>query len=471
MSTEDQEHLLHPGRADAPPEPPQATGPFFAEETPEKQHPGGVRGFFRPAAKNPKGAKNHAGSKGGPKTPKPKTPSQIRRDREASKRRLKRGVRYGGSRRILPLIFAAGLVAVLLSLAAMFVAASKPTEADINTAVDERLNESGLNFPRGEAVMWAGQVLRVWGTWDEENPDAREVALAPYLSSGMDSQAGWNEQGSQEVIYASVNPEAEVTSENHANVEAVYQIGDGSWRCVSIPTYAYHPEDPNLAQEWAFALAGNPTPVPCAPRTGAPSVPGNAAPGQEDEGLRENEDLAQELAESFFPGFFSAWAASDTNSLAQFTASGVTLTGLGGAMASTPQPVIGDASIWVDQDGVVDGKTYYAYVPVSWTVSGSDTGLTAAYVVPVKSDNDRWAVAGEPRAAEQSTEVGGGSPAEIPQPEADVVPQEFDQGQPTPTGEAEESDPSDDEPSAEASSDASASPSPSASSEDDEGGE
>lgn len=421
---------------------PQTGSTRADDELTEAPNPGGIRGFFRPAPKKPKtGGSTKSGKKNKPA--KPKSAAELRREREKANRRIKRGVRYGGGRRALMAILGLMAAAVLLAVAALAMAASKPTQADVEAAVDDRLTTSGYEFPQGEAVMWAGQVLRVWGTWDSENPEARAVALAPYLSSGMDAQAGWNEEGTQKLIYASVNPEPLVTSENHASVEAVYQIGDGSWRCVSIPTYAYHPEDPNLEQEWAFSLAGNPTPVPCAPRTGAPSLDDAAAPGQDPEGMVPDDELAATLSESFFPGFFSAWAGSNSNALEQFTASGVTLTGLGGAMASTPQPVVGESLVWVDEGGPQDGKVYYAYVPVTWTITGTDTSLTAAYVVPVKRDQDRWFVAGEPMSAEQSTDVGGGAPVQIPAPDTEVAPEAFPEAQPSSTGEPKESSPSD----------------------------
>lgn len=444
MNAEDRDGRPDPEAADHQP-----------EDTAADDNPGGLRGFFRPAPKKPKKPK------GSTKAKKPKTPAQLRRERQQANRRIKMGVRYSNNRRLLPIILAAIVGSVVLALIAIGLASSKPNREDINAAVDDRLEASGYEFPRGEAVMWAGQALRVWGTWDQENPEAREVALAPFLSAGMDTQAGWNERGTQQLIYASVNPEPIVTDESHASVEAVYQTNDGIWRCVSVPVYAYHPEDPNLEQEWSFAMAGNPTPVACAPRTGAPDAAGDAAPGQEDEGLSENDEIAEELASSFYPGFFSAWASSDSNALNQYTASGVTVTGLGGAMAATPQPQIGDTRIWVDEEPV-DGKVYYAYVPVTFQVTGSDTMLTAAYVVPMKRDQDRWFVAGEPEPAQQSTEVGGAAPSTIPQPDVDVVPETFAQQDPTPAADPSTAAPSDGA-SAEPSASASASSSPSAS--------
>lgn len=345
---------------------------------------------------------------------KPKSAAQLRKERNAAKRRGSNGVRYGGDRRYVFIAMGAIVAIAALSPISLMVANSKVSEDEVRALVEEQMQTSGREFPTGQAVMWAGQVLRVWGTWNEENKQGREVAIAPYLSSGMDSQAGWNGAGTQEITYTSVNPEPNVIDANHATVDAVYQIGDGSWRCVSIPTFAYKPNTFDTNARWAFALAGNPTPVGCSPRTGAPAVEEVVYSG--DENRKRDDDLGTKLASTFFPGFFSAWAGSDPDALAQYMASGIMTTGLGGAMASNPQPQIGSVGIWVDEGGVVDGVVYNAVVPVTWALVGSSSRVSAEYVVPVKRDGDRWFIAGEPRAAQQATDVQGGAPPAIPQP-------------------------------------------------------
>lgn len=357
------------------------------------------------------------------KSDKPKTAAQLRKERNDAKRRVKNGVRYGGDRKYVFIAFAALCVIALLSPISLMASTSKVGEDQVRAIVEEEMTDSGKDFPTGQAVMWSGQVLRTWGTWDEENADSREVAMAPYLSSGMDPQAGWDGKGKQALTYASVNPEPHVTDANHATVDAVYQIGDGSWRCVSIPVYAYKPDSFDTNAKWAFALAGNPTPVACAPRTGAPTADQEAPAGKE--GRKQDKDLGESLASSFFPGFFSAWASSDSDALKQYTASGVKTTGLGGAMASNPQPGIGDVRIWTDDGQVTDGVVYNAVVPVTWTVEGTNSRLSAEYVVPMKKEGERWFVAGEPQASQQATDVQGGNPQNIPEPDDDVTGGEY----------------------------------------------
>lgn len=355
---------------------------------------------------------------GGPKKVKPMSPAAKRRALDTRRRKMRLGNRYGGDRwkrRMLEFALFAG---VALGILALVVAVSKPSKDQIAGEVTAQLESSGVNFPSGEAVMWAGQALRVWGTWDEKNPDSRAVLLAPYLSQGMDKQAGWNGKGKQQVIYSSMNPEPQTIDASHAIVTAAYQRGDQTWACVALPVYAYHPKEFSGNAPWAFALAGNPTPTACNPRTGA------VTPPSQNTKMKVDTDLGRTLSTDFFPGFFSAWAASDANALTQYTASGVTTMGLGGAMASVPPPSIGgDASVLVDDNGAVEGRTYIATVPVTWTVANSTSQVSAVYSVPMVKNGDRWYVAGEPVASPVSAVAASGQPGAVPQPGDGISPE------------------------------------------------
>lgn len=368
-----------------------------------------------------------------PAKPKKETPAQVRRAKEARERQMRMGMRYGGNRWKW-VALQVGVFGILgFTILNFILVNQKVSTNDVDAVVTASLEKTGEGFPTGQAVMWAGQVVRVWGSWNEEEAAAREVLMSPYLSQGMDPQAGWNKKGTQNVLYSSVNPEATVLSPNHAQVQAVYQIQDGSWRCVTVPVYAYQPEAYGT-DAWAFALAGNPTPTPCVPRTGAPSITPKTDPLQAG-GRQPDTTLGAELATSFFPGFFAAYAASDTTSLNQYTVSGVSVIGLGGAMASTPQPVIGDTVLYVDdkKNSVVNGKTYYASVAVTWTIMGSTSTTSAVYVVPMVRDGDRWRVAGEPVPATQSSEVQNGQPATIPGVDDKVVAPKPEDNAPEPS--------------------------------------
>lgn len=423
------EYRRNPAAADAPPPPRQRQAPTFTGTTPT------VLGAPEPEA--PQGKRRSAAQKRKDAVAARKAAAQARKDeRDAKlqaakrKRQFSSGQRFGGRRFSWWVLGAALVVLASTSVVAIIVAVSKPSRDEIAVAVEEGLSDGGRDFPTGQAVMWAGQVLRTWGTWSEDSRETRALALTPYLSAGMDPQTGWNGRGDQTLIAASLNPEPEVTDANHATIHGAYQIQDGTWRCIALPVYAYNPD--GVGEDvWAFALAANPTPMPCAPRTGAPTI--TKADMLGGEGLEANEEAADDLAADFFPGFFTAWAASDSAALNQYTASGVQTIGLGGAMATIPAPEIGEVVLYTDEDGVVRNKTYYAYVPVTWTITGSDSKVLAAYIVPVKLDGARWTVAGEPQAAQQGLEASGSTPATVPNPADDVTPIPYNQPTPEPT--------------------------------------
>ncbi len=329
-----------------------------------------------------------------------RTARQTRRAKRERARALAEGLRFTGSRRRW-LLMAGGLgVAPVVSLLSLVVALNKPSRDDIADLVRSEMLAAGSQFPKGEAVMWAGQVARVWGTWDEPAATQRAVLLAPYLSQGMDSQAGWNGRGTQQVLYASVNPEPEVRDVNHATVDVVYQIQDGTWRCVALPVFAYKPKEFGSGAPWAFALAGNPVPTACAPRTGAPNLPAGAAQAV-------NRDGADDLRAAFLPGFFAAWAASDQSALRQYTVSGLRTMGLGGAFLSSPPPTIAQVRLGSES---ASSDEYVATVTVTWSVSGSPATVTAVYELPLTKNGVQWFVTGEPTAPAQDPGVGGGNP-------------------------------------------------------------
>lgn len=339
----------------------------------------------------------------------------------------------GGKRGRAVTLMALIIVIALLAVVNFGLVLTRPSQSDIDERVATAMREQGQDFPRGQAVSWADQLVVDWATWDAGNKDERKVRMAQYLTSGMDEQAGWNGKGTQKVTFTSANPEPTVLDENRALVNVDYRLDDDSRRCVSVPVYAYKPE--GLTGEnvqWAFGLSSNPIPRPCAPRTGAMENPDIE---ESEETLTDNDELARELSSSFFPGFFSAWAASDANSLRQYSASGVTTIGLGGAMSSTPPPSVGDTVIMTPRNGEPQaGTVYTAFVPVTWTVAGSSAQITASYDVPMKLVGDRWYVAGEPTPSTSSPDAESGNPAEKVDPEEGTESdEEAEKPQPAPT--------------------------------------
>lgn len=378
-------------------------------------HAHGGRPKAPPAGKQARNGNGRFGKTRGPKEPgtdKPRRAGRGATSAAALKQARERGVTYGGNRRVYRVGLGMLGAFVALSMYGACNSLTKPSRSEIAAIVDTRIADNDA-FPTGPAVMWAGQVVRTWGTWDEKNPDVRRIGLAPFLSAGLEQDAGWSGRGTQNVVYASINPQPRITDAHHAQIDAAYQIQDGSWHCVTLPIYTATPPEGGNTQA-AFSLAGNPTPIGCQPRTGTPGDTGDSAPA----GTAWQSQTDTETT-GFFAGFFAAWASSDAGTLAQYTAPGITVLGLGGGMQASPAPTVADVALAMPTgtDQPTNGTVYQARMRVTWTVANSTSQITSTYQVPVRRDGDRWRVTGEPRAVNQSTtNVGQGQPAAIPDP-------------------------------------------------------
>jgi len=322
------------------------------------------------------------------------------------------GTRYGGDRKILWGVTAGFACLAILAPIAIIVALNRPSAQQVNDLVDTRLASSGTSFPKGQAVAWSGQVARTWGTWDEKDQSGmREALMSQYLSQGMDSNAGWNGKGKQTVTFVSVNSEPRVLNDTHALVDVTYQTDAGVWRCMTLSEFAYKPGGFSDNAPYAFALAANPTPVACAPRTGAPALP-----DVKDPTIGQNDAVsAEKLTSDFFPGFFAAWAASDRATLGQYVTTDATLIGLGGAFESSPLPIISGVTLptpmtaeGVSRAGDPTAR-WNANVSVTWTIPGTQTQVAASYKVELRKDGNQWFVTKEPEPLMQMPGLSGQS--------------------------------------------------------------
>ena len=360
---------------------------------------GAIKRFFTPASKNKDG-----------KDGKSSLSSTLRRAQI-----------YGGRRKYAVFLLALVAATTAFSMLSLIIASQSVTKNDVSAEVANQLEKQGAGFPSGQAVQWAGQVVRVMGTYDEASRDDYANQVSQFLSSGMDEMAGWNGKGHQQVAFVSVNPQPRIIDGSHAVVTAAYQTSEGKWGCMAVPTFAYKPSTYGTDTTWAFTLSALPTPTACAARTGLPKLPSVKSDAKEDD------DTANTLAADFYPSFFAAWAASEDATLAQYTIDGFTTVGLGGAMESTPPPTIGDVKLLVDNKGKAD--TALATVEVTWTVTGSTSTRTVTYEMQMKHVGTKWLVASEPVPAYQSV---SGSTAQIPAPEASDSPVPYGNEQPTP---------------------------------------
>lgn len=329
--------------------------------------------------------------------------ADAKRQADKERRARERLLRDRGNARRRKYVMWGVIAVIVLCLFSFLKSCNAASESSVRSIVSEELNAHGNTFPTGQAIMWSGQVLTTWATWDESKAKARQTLLAPFLSQGMDDQAGWNGKGTQQVMHVSINPEPDVLNANRALIFASYMVGDGTWRCVTLKVFATKPKSFSTTALYAFSLAGNPTPTSCTPTTGAPQLP---APSN-----RTDQAAARDLQNNFYPGFFAAWASSDQATLGQFLDDGVRTVGLGGAFRSDPKPQITAVSVPIEGQGNTAGDTTTASVTVVWTLPDGNSQTTATYNVPMHRKGGQWFVAGEPAASAQDPSVSGNAAA------------------------------------------------------------
>lgn len=326
------------------------------------------------------------------------------------KKRIPIGTRYNGDRKKFFMLGVALIILPTFAVVAVIIALNRPSQQAVIDIVDSRLAASGTSFPTGEAIAWSGQVVKTWATWDEDDDSGlRETQLSQFLSQGMDANAGWNGKGKQSVQYVSVNPTPEVLDDSRAMIDATYQTDAGMYRCLTLSVYAYRPDGISDRSPSAFALAANPTPVACAPRTGAPALEERATPGYGD----NDNQRADLLASQFFPGFFAAWAASDAATLGQYVTTDTTLIGLGGAFESSPNPIINSVQLPTPIASTGEARTedpeatWIATVGVTWTLPGTSTQVSSSYMVELRKMGSQWQVTKEPEPITQQPGLRG----------------------------------------------------------------
>lgn len=306
------------------------------------------------------------------------------------------GQKYGGRRRTFGFMMIILIVIAFLVLFNTIRSGSFVSKSDVEDEVSEAItNETSQNFPTGLGAMRVEAFTRVYGTWDYKTPSARAADLSPFLAPGVDPQAGWNTKGQQKVIYSAVSPEPEIVGKNRAVYDATYQIEDGTWRCVKVPVYAYKPTDKREGptDSWSFSVSANPAPVSCPLSVGVPDFEANEFDNTDSE-------AADTLREQFFPGFFSAWATSNADTLRQYMAPNVKTFGLGGAYKDKPDISEVQLPIGSEEEKAQPDKLYNAYVTVKF-VDQNDSEVAATYKVPVSYTGTRWQVMGEPEAIVQ----------------------------------------------------------------------
>ncbi|MGK5731213.1 conjugal transfer protein [Streptomyces sp. URMC 124] len=97
---------------------------------------------------------------------------------------------------------------------------------------------SGPTYPVQEAQAVAARFARSYLSWDESDPKARAEALARDMAKGIDTAAGWNQKGHQEVLAAqpgAVTEEKDKRARVRVDVLVKASGTDGSPKTVDKP--------------------------------------------------------------------------------------------------------------------------------------------------------------------------------------------------------------------------------------------
>lgn len=221
-------------------------------------------------------------------------------------------------------------------------------------------------FPSSSASAYALQFAHVYLTYGKSRPQERAELLASYLPEDADPQLGWNGEGTL-TLRAVQAVKVNALDETHGIVTLAVRIGD-QWMRLAVPVYA---------DGDAMVISGQPALMPRPPEAHLPPAPEQPT---DDEATRQ---LRRQL-----PGFFRAFAGSDTESLARYLASGVSMTGFSGAVR------------FQSLDNVVvpegDHATRHITATVTWQLRAADDAaageLQQTYRLTVTKDEGRWYV-------------------------------------------------------------------------------
>ncbi|MEV7519489.1 conjugal transfer protein [Streptomyces sp. NPDC091371] len=236
-------------------------------------------------------------------------------------------------------------------------------------------------FPTQAAATFAEEYVTLCMTYSPQTADKRRNALTRYTSAGVDRDCGITGQGTQSVRQANWDGTIEELPEYGANGRYLgiqVKLSTGRITTLSVPVYVKDP-----ATGTGLRIAGDVGEMPLASRGSVPTVK------RDDEEV--DQTLSNQLKEKVLPGYFKAWAASDTTGLTRFTstdASQSATTGLAGALASPEvQEVVAIAPAGTEPNATItygQGQTVQARVTVVWGGSAAPAKGTPAPTTTVK---------------------------------------------------------------------------------------
>ncbi|MFF4578265.1 conjugal transfer protein [Streptomyces sp. NPDC001373] len=264
----------------------------------------------------------------------------------------------------------------------------KPASLDGQELDRYRLSE----FPTQTAAVFAEEYATLCMTYSPETADKRRESLARFASAGVDRECGWNGKGKQEVKLASWDGTTEELPEygkngRYLNIQLTY--GNGRTTTLSVPVYVK-----DLGKGSGLRIAGDVGEMPLPVRDTVPVV------DKKDEVV--DQTLSGQLKEQVLPGYFKAWAASDTTALTRFTTPDATASAVTGLAGVLTDPVVQEVQALAPEGAKVGDKLTYAQgqsvparVTVIWGGGGPDDGKNAvtlkrSYRVTVVNTPQGW---------------------------------------------------------------------------------
>jgi Conjugative transposon protein TcpC len=272
---------------------------------------------------------------------------------------------------VLIIVGVRGVIAIVLNQ-------KTPSSAASGTSSTSGTAAAGAadSFPSGLAGAYAMQFASVYLNFSPGTATHRAHELAAFLPNGTDPQLGWNGAGSLKLQSDEVAG-VDVRDAQHAVVTLLAQV-NGQMMELGVPVYA---------SGSGMVVNGQPAWL-AAPVRLSPPAPAGASP----------DAAAQSALQAQLPAFFEAYASGDSATLTRFLVHGVTVTGLGGAVAYSSI-----ASLYVP----AGGDTRQITVSVVWQIPGpqgaSPAQLPMTYDMTVVSQNSNWYVKSI-RAADQPVE-------------------------------------------------------------------
>lgn len=205
----------------------------------------------------------------------------------------------------------------------------------------------GTQFPVGTASAYALSFANVYLNYDQATANDRQRQLGNFLANGLDPQLGWNSSGKmvlQSAQVASVQP----SDANHAIVTLMVQANGNSFQ-LAVPVYA---------KDGAMVISAAPA-ILAMPAKATPPAPA----------VVNRDGALEQTLSTRLPGFFIAYATSDTTALAGYAVQPIA--GLNGTVG------FGQVKSIVAPQGDPNSRT--VTVVVDWSVpTGGAQGKTAA---------------------------------------------------------------------------------------------